>query len=749
MKKVLCVLLAAVFIASVLTACGEKKNAAAISANIRVTSSDATDAAAWLTERLGDALTDRVVIGTDADGYGIDVSSLEADGYVIRSLDGEVALFARTQDGLDRAVRRYAKTVESGEAIEDVTYHEGNRIKSVNIAGRDISEYTVYCEAGTPMLTAADELTSLVARACGASLKVSAETPSAPYIALKYVHDESLHNCGYRWSVTDDGLTIECSDGYTPTSAHFAVIRFLEDQFGWLGLTFGYEALEESELVSIPAGKSGGEVNPYKFVCPYGDMYSVGDKFDHTYGDHYGGFTTTHLSGIPQCCHGLQARRYAGDLSENPTAPWSTDQPCYLDDEFYELCVEDVSAYIESQLNAGRVIGEDFFFVDIAAGDNGNWCRCKNCRKMYKDEGLTEAGAVVTWANRLTETLDATYPGLAYGIFAYAGSNKPPKTVVPNDLIYITFCYDMSCDVHAHTGADCTGDQLLSTSDQFDHRTVTLSPYLERWTELSDNMYIWFYGMELSFHSASYVDMIVDDMRYFESLGVAGLFWEAEDGGFSTDKVSKWLMSELSWRGDMTDGEVSEYLDRVLCAMYGEDAAPLVREYIEATETVQKNGPCSHCWFNAVTETGVTPTLAYGMWEQMFDTFFDIIETARLLAETRMQEWRITKLSLSCIYSGCLASYFSAYEAGDDERCAELARRYAMIMERLQAYGYNQGSVWTFTELNKTYGLDRYDDLEYLAWTIWVKNAPRFMKMPVPSREMPERVAALIAASEG
>ena len=71
-------------------------------------SSDADDAAAWLTERLGDKLTGKVVLGTDASAYGVDVSALEADGYIIRSFGGETALFARTAEGLDRAARRYA-----------------------------------------------------------------------------------------------------------------------------------------------------------------------------------------------------------------------------------------------------------------------------------------------------------------------------------------------------------------------------------------------------------------------------------------------------------------------------------------------------------------------------------------------------------------------------------------------------------------------------------------------------------------
>ena len=115
MKKLLSLFLAALMLAAAFTGCAAAPEArASFAAHIRLTSSDAQDAAAWLADRLGERLTDSVVLGTDVDGYGVDVSALEDDGYFIRSLGGEVALFARTTDGLDRAVRKYAKMVEAG-----------------------------------------------------------------------------------------------------------------------------------------------------------------------------------------------------------------------------------------------------------------------------------------------------------------------------------------------------------------------------------------------------------------------------------------------------------------------------------------------------------------------------------------------------------------------------------------------------------------------------------------------------------
>ena len=115
MKRIFALTLALIMLAAALASCAASPQTAAISPRITLTSSDGADAAAWLTARLGE-VPDQVVVGTDADGYGVDVSALEADGYVIRNLGSEVALFARTATGLDRAVRKYAKCVESRPA---------------------------------------------------------------------------------------------------------------------------------------------------------------------------------------------------------------------------------------------------------------------------------------------------------------------------------------------------------------------------------------------------------------------------------------------------------------------------------------------------------------------------------------------------------------------------------------------------------------------------------------------------------
>ena len=733
MKKLICLTLSAILLAAVLASCAVAPTSA-VSANIRLTSSDGESAAAWLSDRLGDKLTDRIVLGTKANGYGVDVSALEADGYVIRSLGGEIALLAKSADGLDRAVRKYAKMVEAG-AVTDVTYHEGYRVKRIEIAGRDIAEYTIYTEDNKYLSAAAKEFAARIAEACGAALPVAVAEPSAPYISLRYVHDDALNTCGYRWSVNSDGLTIECSDGYKPSSPTVAVRRFLEKNAGWFGLSYGYPSLEETDLIPIAEGSSGSEANAFSYYRLHGDIF---DKFTND---------VPELYPIRNASHGMQSNRFGGELSNSPDGNWSLDQPCYLDEEFFEVSLADVEAYIQRQLNAGKVIGESFFYVDMAAGDNNAWCTCKKCTKLLRENAGTNAAAVVTWANRISETLDESYPGLKYLIFAYFGTNKPPKTVVPNDLLYITYCFDLGCAMHSLDGQHCISGEPYGMAGAKDHDNVTMARDYLGWCSLTKNMYVWFYGLTDGLLAISYVHHIRDDIKFLRDGGAIGVIYEAEDSGYSTNKATKWLAAELLWNVDMSDEEYEAHYTRVLQALYG-DAAELMRNYIEIESSLYAHTRCAPCW---IWGYGTHPSINGPLWAKDYDTLFSLIETAIPLAESAQMERRLINHSCECIFKGSLASYFEAYNAYDDERVAELIRRYALIDERLSAYGVDMTKyhaiekVWPLNSWTPDADMIYETDLEVQAWKGNWADFANWTFTPKPARAMPERVAEIFA----
>ena len=679
MKRIFAIILAALMLAAALASCAAVAPDTAVGANITLTSSDACDAAAWLTERLG-TVPDKLVLGTDASAYGVDLSTLEDDGYFIRTLGGEIALFARTPDGLDRAARKYAKTVESGAAAADVTYHEGARLKRLTVAGRDVSEYTIYCENEANMIGSANDLAAHIKTACGAKLAVSTDEPAAPYIALCYVHDEALGSVGYRWNVTDGGLTIECSDAYEPQSSLCAVRRFLETRLDWYGLIYGFEDLAEADLIEIASGESGEETAAFEWTNFYNGGCWYYDSFDNN----------IQGCGIGRnCCHGLQNNRFAAELSA--TGDWSADQPCWLDEEFYEVSLADIGAYIQARLDAGQVIGKDLFFVDVAAGDNSNWCTCKECTALLRKEGSLSAH-VLTWVNRLSEELNETYPGVDFGVFAYAGTNKPPKTVTPAEHVYVTFCFDRNCSEHPLDGSMCTWGDPGEGRPYGPRDNGTYAGYIRRWTEICGNMYVWYYGLPNLLLSMSYMHTVRSDITFLYSLGVKGVFWEAELTGIDTNLVAHQIAGELVWNVGIGDEEYEALCDRAFAATYGYDSAPLVRDYVKILDRAHEASMCESCWAfgqGALTLPGRFYALSVdpGGIADHYDLMFGLVENALSAASCAKQEKRLVYLAATAIYKGSVAAYPEAQAEGDTQRMAELSRRYALMVERFAKIG--------------------------------------------------------------
>ena len=252
MSRFISLVLAAVFAASLLSGCAFTPGPA-YGANIRVTSSDASDTAEWLTNRL-ETIPDKLVLGTNADGYGVELSSLENDGYVIRALAGEVALFARTAEGLDRAARRYAKLTEAGERIADETFHEGYRIGRVTIAGNDISEYAIAVEGEWEYLksivtsNAAQGFSDLMKAACGVAVPFG---EAAHRVIFREIADETFGEATYHYFVENGDLIFEYVD---LQGANYGVWSFFEDQLGWEEIACGETHLNEADHIEVAEG---------------------------------------------------------------------------------------------------------------------------------------------------------------------------------------------------------------------------------------------------------------------------------------------------------------------------------------------------------------------------------------------------------------------------------------------------------------------------------------------------------------
>ena len=547
MKKLLSLALCCVIAASTLASCAQTP-AKNFSPKITVSSSEADAYASWLTNRLGDSLENSVYLALGNDS-GIDLSNFENDGYVIRADGASAVIAGKTATGLDMAVRKYANEVDAGRADAlDIAYHEGNRIDELRLAGTNIAEYAIEypAEHNENMMLAVEDMKALVKKACGADLPISEGiTDRERAIEFRFTDNAELRDDGFRYFFEGKRFVIE---GALKRGCMYGVYRFLQNECGWDNLVYGNSHLQESALVDISADTDVTEVPAFDYCFPrHWKAGFVNDgRTPHNY-----------VRGDVNYSYGYIDEAHHADhlLGTN-----GLSQICYTDEEtFYYVC-DNVEEYINHLKLNGWRLGKELQALDVAQSDSGAYCACKRCLELVRRENGAISGPVIRWMNALVEEMDtrAGCEGIIYKCYAYAGSNKPCVTR-PSERVYVTFCTDYSCSAHALDGKECHDDReiRIDLNDDF-------ASWLRGWCELSDNIYVWYYALDLTLQQYTIFETFYDDMKFIQECGVKGMMIECETEGLGMLYLLAQLNVEMNWNPDMTREEYEEAIDRLL-----------------------------------------------------------------------------------------------------------------------------------------------------------------------------------------
>lgn len=693
--------------------------------NITVTSSAADESAGILQSKLPE-LDRKVILGTDetAAEYGVDLSDFETDGYIIKSQDDSVLLFGKTADGLYTATNTFVNQYNSG-AVADVSYHEGYRIEKLEIFGTDISEYVIEypASANENMKFAVSELVKLVKKATGVELTSSVGDSGAEHvIEFRHTDDEALGNDGYRYFEENGTLVLE---GAVARGCMNAVYRFLQNECGWDQLIAGESFLQESDYINIPEGINKSETPAFEYLFIHNQIWEK-FKTDRT---EIGYNSVQNSYGAPaNACHGIL--NFLDDKNG-----WQ-NQPCFTSEDTYEMIYERVEEYIQKQIKAGKTPGVDLIEIDIAQTDSSSYCTCNDCIKVYKEEGNAHAGAVVRFANRLSEELNEKYPGIIYKIFAYADSNKPPKTA-PNDLVYVTYCFDGNCANHPLDGKECTGLTGYGRSSK------DYAEWFEGWTDITDNIYVWFYALDTNFHDYTVIDTIYDDFTYLAKNNVKGIFYQSTNHGLGMKRIDHQLVYELNWNINMTEEEYYQLYYKLLEKEFG-PGWTFVRDYLDGVDAAQNLEECWHCWgwnIPNLKTNAYYNTVRYG---EEYDYFVEIMDRAIGMAESKDDLKRCEMLMTSTLYKGCYSLYFEAYENDDTELMAKLSERYDRAMSYMKKYGFKMvNGLGSYTTVDGSICPFHYESIDDAAWLDWYDEwdnlAPNHKK-PIPD-EYKDKVA--------
>lgn len=329
--------------------------------------------------------------------------------------------------------------------------------------------------------------------------------------------------------------------------------------------------------------------------------------------------------------------------------------------------------------------------------------------KVYIEEGNAHSGAVVRFANKLSEELNVKYPGIVYKIFAYANSNKPCKTV-PNDLVYITYCFDMNCSNHPLDASEC-GDGATG----YGRKNSDYAEWFEGWTDLTDNIYVWFYSLDTNFHGYTVIDTIYKDFTYLARNKVKGIFYQSTNHGLGMKRIDHQLVYELNWNIDMTEEEYYELYYKLLEKEYGA-GWEYVRDYLDGLNAAQDMMGCWQCWGWSYPRLYTDPyysTIRYG---EEYDYFVEIMDRAIDMAETPENIKRCEMLMINVLYKGCYSLYFKAYENDDTELMAKLSERFDRAMDYMRKYGFKMGEYAT---IDGSVCPFHYENIDEAAWLDW------------------------------
>ena len=685
-KKALCLLLAALFIAAALASCAVAPTGSEVNANIRLTSSDALDAAAWLGERLGEKLTNRVVIGTDASAYGVDTSALESDGFLIRACGGEYVLFAQTPDGLDRAVRKYAKMVETG-AVTDATYHEGYRVKSLTVCGEDISAFAVvtddddeYCQS-----FAASELVSYIEKACGAKL---ATYTAAQYDALEAkpkairltTDYPALGDEAFRITVAADGVTIA---GGRYRGCMYGVYDLLED-IGWRfvnspvdGTDSLIEYLYENEHVDLSTALSREEHPAIGFRKIHG---GTGSGANGNIGAKYRVSAAAFGYGLTDiACHGIE--HFTSELKDAGLYS-GKGQPCYTDPDVIDLVTELTLERVKNSIKGGAVIGRDIVTVDVAQYDNGGFCRCKRCEKAVKLDG-SDTGPVLAFTNAVADALAKNYPGVFASMLAYAGTNMPPLKTKPLDNVRISYCIyvgqsSFACSNHSVSGDDCLTPTGI-TNKKFGNE-------LKGWAAIcnNNNLDVWYYPFTCygwGFDSPI-IDQVYESMKWLTSLGcVNGMMFHSNTGtGVVLHSLISYVGSKLMWDGDMTKDEYDACVKEWFDVCYGESSDYIYPYFRQCVIAGDRMG----CWCSYFTANDQKVDNEY--MAEHFDKWWEDFNLALAAAESTAEYQFVERYMGGMLYICCGITYDERYTNGDETSRAAFIERYSMLYAIFKKY---------------------------------------------------------------
>ncbi|MBI3987886.1 MAG: DUF4838 domain-containing protein [Lentisphaerae bacterium] len=465
----------------------------------------------------------------------------------------------------------------------------GSLAAEIVLAGKKVAPYPILTATNAAALekTAAQELAVYLKRMSGADFAVGVVTGTVPEraICVGRLGAELPADLGL------DGFVIQTKGhqlhiaGGTQQGTIYAVYAFLEEVLGCRWWTFNEEdvpametpAIGELAIVKKPPFSMHDLFNReaqnstsnfvYKSRCLSSEQFTGG----HTLCPMMAEYGKTHPEIYPADKTG---QRKPNDL-----------HLCYTATNLSEALAETFEKDIKAR--NGNVTNFIYF---AGMGDwYGGMCECSACTNIYAEEtwidpdGRTNVAYTATllrMINKTAEILEAKYPGIRVGTFAYMSLEAPPAKTTPRTNVVIWLPHLRHDIVHPVPAVPANRNFRLN---------------LERWAVLApNNVYIWDYGA--NFDNFMYpfpcIRSIAENIKYYKSVGVRGIMVQGNYVSTGSDMVAlkNYIWRKLLWNPSLDfDALLEEF-----CRGYYGPAWKAMNRYVRLLEdavAAQKDVP--------------------------------------------------------------------------------------------------------------------------------------------------------------
>ena len=258
----------------------------------------------------------------------------------------------------------------------------------------------------------------------------------------------------------------------------------------------------------------------------------------------------------------LPAERYGATHPEyysfihGQRRPGRASQWCLSNPEVFET----VAARIDSifRANPGRNM------ISVSQNDSDRtYCRCDECERGNIEEGAP-SGNYIRFLNKLA----ARFPDKQFSTLAYLFTMKPPKHVRPLSNVNIMLC-SIGCHREVPLTDNATGREFAEA--------------LEGWSALTDNLFIWDYGINFDNMVEPFPNfpVLAPNIRLFRRHG-ARMHFSQIGGSYGGDfsEMRSYVVAKLMWDPAQ---DTDSLMLRFMNGYYGA-AAPYLYQYEKLLE---------------------------------------------------------------------------------------------------------------------------------------------------------------------